>query len=69
MAKEGKIHWADVIAEDLIRTGRPQVVATGISPSGPIHIGNLREVITADAIYRALRDKGADDARLIYISD
>ncbi|MHC1565960.1 MAG: lysine--tRNA ligase [Candidatus Syntropharchaeales archaeon] len=69
MERGEKVHWADVIAEDLIKTGRRPVVATGISPSGPIHIGNLREVITADAIYRALHDRGADDARLIYIAD
>jgi len=67
--RDEKVHWADVIAADLIKTGRKQVVATGISPSGPIHIGNLREVITADAIHRALHDKGADDARLIYVAD
>lgn len=69
MERGEKVHWADVIAEELIATGRKQVVATGISPSGPIHIGNLREVITADAIYRALRDRGAEDARLIYVAD
>jgi len=28
----------------------------------------MREVVTADAVFRALKDKGAD-ARLIYIAD
>jgi lysyl-tRNA synthetase class 1 len=62
------IHWADVIAEDVLERGNKHTVASGITPSGAIHIGNMREVVTADAAYRALKDKGAD-VRLIYIAD
>lgn len=62
------IHWADVIAEDVLKKGGKHLVATGITPSGHIHIGNMREVVTADAVYRALLDKGAD-ADFIYIAD
>ena len=51
-------HWADEAAEVVAATGRLPVVSTGISPSGEIHVGNLREVVTGDAIYRALRDRG-----------
>lgn len=43
-------------------------MASGITPSGNIHIGNMREVLTADAAYRALKDAGAE-ADLIYIAD
>ena len=52
------IHWADAAAEAVIGSGRPAVVSSGISPSGKIHIGNMREVLTADAVYRALKDRG-----------
>ena len=62
------IHWADVTAEDVLARGNKHTVASGITPSGAIHIGNMREVVTADAAYRALKDKGAD-VRLIYIAD
>ena len=62
------MHWADVIADKLIKKYKKHVLATGITPSGPIHIGNMREVLTTDAIYRALIDKEAD-AELIYIAD
>ncbi len=62
------IHWADVIAEDVLSRGNKHTVASGITPSGAIHIGNMREVVTADAVYKALKDKGAD-VRLIYIAD
>jgi len=59
-------HWADVIADKV--AAKKHIIATGITPSGEIHIGNMREVVTADAAYRALRDAGID-AELIYIAD
>lgn len=61
-------HWADKIAEDVARTGRPAVISTGISPSGEIHIGNMREVLTGDAVYRALRDRDVE-AKFNYVAD
>jgi lysyl-tRNA synthetase class 1 len=61
------IHWADVIAQKLEDSG-PHTIATGITPSGPVHIGNMREVMSAEAVYRALQDRGVE-ARLIYIAD
>ena len=62
------IHWADAAAEAAIASGRPAVVSSGISPSGKIHIGNMREVLTADAVYRALKDRGVP-ARFNYVCD
>jgi len=53
-----RTHWADEVAEHVVRGGRPVVLSTGISPSGEIHIGNMREVLTADAVFRALVDRG-----------
>ncbi len=61
------IHWADVIAQRVENSG-PHTIATGITPSGPVHIGNMREVMTAEAVFRALLDRGVQ-ARLIYIAD
>ncbi len=62
------MHWAEVIAEKLIKRGTKQVLATGITPSGPIHIGNMREVLTTDAVYRSLIKKKVD-VEFIYIAD
>jgi len=62
------IHWADVVAKEALEKSNRHIVASGITPSGNIHIGNMREVLTADAVYRALRDAGGD-ATLIYIAD
>ncbi|MDI6888199.1 MAG: lysine--tRNA ligase [Methanocellales archaeon] len=66
--KENITHWADVIAAGVLERGKKHVVATGITPSGHIHIGNMREVVIADAVHRALKDMGAD-ARVIYVAD
>ncbi len=62
------MHWADEVAERIIATGREVVVCTGISPSGEIHIGNLREMITADAVYRVLRERGITP-KFYYVAD
>ncbi|MCS7202706.1 MAG: lysine--tRNA ligase [Dictyoglomus sp.] len=62
-------HWADLTAEEIIKIkGKKNVVATGITPSGPIHLGNLREILTGDAIARALKEQGSE-VRFIYIAD
>lgn len=63
-------YWADQIAEKMIKEhgGKTFTVAAGISPSGIIHLGNFREIITTDLVCRALKDKGAE-VRFIYSWD
>lgn len=68
------VHWADVLADDLLKRGRRHVFATAITPSGPIHVGNMREVLTGDAVHRALRrlaeQRGEKvETDFIYIAD
>lgn len=65
---ESRAHWADETAWAAVASGRPPVVSSGISPSGEIHIGNMREVLTADAVFRALKDAGAAP-RFNYVAD
>jgi lysyl-tRNA synthetase class 1 len=62
------MHWADVLAEELIEEADEHVLATAITPSGPIHVGNLREVLTTEAVHRSLRERGAA-SQLLYIGD
>ena len=62
------MHWADVLADNLLKEDKKHVLATGITPSGPIHIGNMREVLTTDAVFRAAKNKGGD-VEFIYIAD
>ena len=62
------MHWADVVAEKLLEDSNDHVISSGITPSGPIHLGSMREILTADAVARAVNDKGGN-AKLIYIAD
>lgn len=65
------MHWADKVAEDLIAQ-RPDVevytCASGISPSGQIHIGNFRDIATIWFVGKALRERGKR-VRLIHSWD
>lgn len=64
-------HWADQTATRIIATcgEREQyTVASGITPSGTVHIGNFREVITVDLVARALRSLGKK-VRFLYSWD
>ncbi len=64
-------HWADIAARRVVAAHpdrRPIVVAAGITPSGVVHVGNFREVMTVDLVARALRDQGVE-SRFIYSWD
>ena len=64
-------HWADQIAEKVIREKGDKdtyTVASGITPSGVVHFGNFREVITVDLVARALMQRGKK-VRFIYSWD
>jgi len=56
------------MAQRLADISDHHVIATGITPSGPIHVGNMREVLTAELVHRACLDIGLD-AELIYVAD
>ncbi|MCW3132945.1 MAG: lysine--tRNA ligase [Methanophagales archaeon] len=64
------MHWSLAIAKDIVerRKEKKHVVATGITPSGDIHVGNLREIVIGDAVHSALVDMGVE-AKLLYVAD
>lgn len=62
------MHWADVIAKELVSKREKNLISTGITPSGFIHVGSLREAITARAVYEAMLDAKAD-VTFIYLVD
>lgn len=78
MAKyhENLSHWADQNAQRITgsrknQDGSPReqyTCASGITPSGTVHIGNFREIITVDLVHRALLDRGVN-SRFIYSWD
>jgi len=56
-----KFFWADSIADRIIKekgNKKEYVCASGITPSGTVHIGNFREIITTDLVVKALENKG-----------
>ena len=64
-------HWADLTADKIIRERGPKdhyTCASGITPSGTVHIGNFREIISVELVARALSQKG-ENVRFIYSWD
>ncbi|MCX7023845.1 MAG: lysine--tRNA ligase [Spirochaetes bacterium] len=64
-------HWADQTADEIIRTWGDRdeyTCASGITPSGTVHIGNFREIISVELVVRALRARGKK-VRFIYSWD
>src|SRR5881628_2626068 len=60
----------EVIAEaDRRAPGRPIVCASGLSPSGPIHLGNLREVMTPHLVADEIRRRGHDVVHILSWDD
>ena len=65
------MHWADQAARRVMQEKgdkKKYTVAAGITPSGTVHIGNFREMITVDLVHRALKDLGKE-VRFIYSWD
>ncbi len=59
-----EIDWVSRFADEVIAEaqrrapGKPIVCASGLSPSGPIHLGNLREVMTPHLVADEIRRRG-----------
>ncbi len=67
--------WVARLADEVIAAsdrrfpGRPVVVASGISPSGPIHLGNLREVMVPHLVADEIRRRGIECDHLLSWDD
>ncbi len=59
---DASIHWADLYAQKIVRERGDKtkrfVCASGITPSGTVHIGNFREIISVELVVQALKDLG-----------
>jgi lysyl-tRNA synthetase class 1 len=65
MTTDAPLTWIDAAADLAIENhqrhkapGEPIICASGVSPSGPIHLGNLREIFTAHFVAEELRRRG-----------
>lgn len=62
-------HWVEVIAERAIKEKTaPYTIASGMTTSGPTHLGTLCEFLFPHAIYEYLRERGYE-SRFIFIAD
>lgn len=64
-------HWADINAQKIVRERGEKAqytCASGITPSGTVHVGNFREIISVDLVVRALREQG-HTVRFLYSWD
>lgn len=55
-----KRHWGEILAEKVLKefpNEKVYVVAAGITPSGIIHFGNFRDIVTSFAVAKALKNK------------
>ena len=65
------MHWSEKIANEIVRRSPDKdeyVCAAGISPSGSIHIGNFRDIVTSYFVCLSLRKLGKK-ARLLFSWD
>ncbi|NJP48202.1 lysine--tRNA ligase [Actinacidiphila epipremni] len=75
MAGSTETDWVSRFADDVIAEserrapGKTVVVASGLSPSGPIHLGNLREVMTPHLVADEIRRRGHEVRHLISWDD
>jgi lysyl-tRNA synthetase, class I len=66
------MHWSEKIArrvtEEFPRE-RCYTCASGISPSGVVHAGNFRDLITSEAVFRSLENLGMNARLLLSLDD
>ncbi|MFB6180635.1 MAG: lysine--tRNA ligase [Candidatus Nanohalobium sp.] len=71
MSDEQPLFWSDQLAfatRKKFPDRETYVCASGISPSGLVHAGHVREIITADFVVKSLKYYG-EDTRFIYSWD
>ncbi|WP_305790076.1 lysine--tRNA ligase [Symbioplanes lichenis] len=71
----GAVDWVSRFADEVIAEaerrspGQPVVCASGLSPSGPVHLGNLREVMTPHLVADEIRRRGHEVVHIISWDD
>ncbi|SEG75729.1 lysyl-tRNA synthetase, class I [Nonomuraea solani] len=75
MADNAETDWVSRFADEVISEaerrapGKAIVCASGLSPSGPIHLGNLREVMTPHLVADEIRRRGLECVHLLSWDD
>lgn len=75
MAGRIEADWVSRLADEVIAgaerraPGKPIICASGLSPSGPIHLGNLREVLMPHFVADEIRRRGRSVVHLLSWDD
>lgn len=72
MNEKKGLHWADKFAEQIItkNTGKKEyLIESAVTPSGVVHAGNFREILTQHFIFKALLDKKVKAKHLYFWDD
>lgn len=64
-------YWLDGVLDTVASraNGEPVLVCSGITPSGPYHVGHAREILTAEAIRRGLELRGIEARHMHNVDD
>ena len=69
----GKVSWLEDIADRTISNINPQgktiICASGISPSGHIHLGNMRELMTPHLVAETIIARGLNAEHVLFWDD
>lgn len=66
------MHWSEIVAQRAlkrVRSGENVVIGSGISLSGPVHVGHSREFLTAALIDYAVRKNGGKSRFIAFADD
>lgn len=66
------MHWSEIVAQRALERVRPEeavVIGSGISLSGPVHVGHSREFLTAAFIDHAVRRNGGKTRFIAFADD
>lgn len=64
-------YWLELLLDEIAQrksSGRV-LVASGITPSGPYHVGHAREILTAEAVRRGLEARGREALHVHNVDD
>ncbi|WP_347754591.1 lysine--tRNA ligase [Agrococcus sp. ProA11] len=72
-AQHERADWVSRMADEVIaeaeRRGTTPVAASGISPSGPVHLGNFREVMSPHLVIDEIQRRGLDGEHILSWDD
>jgi len=64
--------WADQLVDEILAVRpheEPYIINSGFTPSGPPHIGTLRDFATVTAVSRVMNERGIANKVMVFVDD